>query len=301
VNHGDDLAVDIDRLADYAAGALDRAAAAEVSHLIATRPVWADAYLALVAADAATRAELRSYARSHLEPMPADVIARLDDAFDASAAIVTRATRGEPAHVSRLDQARRRRRLVSFATAAAAAVIVIAGFGVVSGLIQPATNQAGSSAGRGNSYEQADGAGAGAGPPVAAPSGAFGGRPLVFSSGTDYGPDTLSSVLTVAAGAPRGLAGTARPSTETKGVAPPLVDADKLLALMDGSSLQTCLAAVTRSQPGSVAVVDFARYEGRPAVVVLIRDGGGGSGVVVVVGPDCGGTDADVRAVQRLP
>jgi hypothetical protein len=184
MSNTDEVFVDIDRLADYAAGALDRAAAAEVSHLIATRRVWADAYLALVAADAATRADLRSYTRSHLEPMPADVVARLDDAFGHSGAVPVRAARGEYPRVIQLERSQRRRRLVSFATAAAAAVIVVAGFGVVSGLIQPASNQGGAStAGRGNSNEQADGGGAA--PTAPAPSaGAFGGRPHLRASGT---------------------------------------------------------------------------------------------------------------------
>jgi len=215
-----------------------------------------------------------------------------------------RVGRGESAPVTHLEQHRRRRRYVSIVTGAAAALIVIAGFGVVSGLIQPATNQGASTAGRDNSYEQADG-GAGAGPPPAAPSGpAAGGRPLVFASGTDYRPETLTDVLTVGARAPQGFVVTPHSGGQpgqTKAAEPSVVDSDKLSALMSGSSLEACLGAVTRSQPGSVAVVDFARYEGRPAVVVLIRDGGPGSGVVVVVGPNCGATDADVRVVQRLP
>jgi len=297
MSSADEVFVDIDQLADYAAGALDRAAAAEVSHLIATRRVWADAYLALVAADAATRADLRSYARSHLEPMPADVVARLDDALGHSGAMPARTARGEYPRVIQLERSRRRRRFISLASAAAAAVIVIAGFGVVSGLIGPVTNQGASTAGRGNGFERAD---SGAGPPVAAPSApALGGRPLVLASGTDYRPETLKDVLMVSAGAPQGVAGTNKPGG-TKASERPAEDSDKLQALMGGASLEACLAAVTRSQPGSVAVVDFAQYEGSPAVVVLIRDGGG-SGVVVVVGPDCSSTDADVRAVQRLP
>lgn len=303
MSHADNRAVDIDRLADYAAGALDRAAAAEVSHLIATRPTWADAYLALVAADATTRAELRNYARSHLEPMPADVIARLDAAFGRTAVVEGRVAAISSSRVTRLEEARRRKRFVSFATAAAAAVIVIAGFAVVGGLVQPSSNLGGSAtnADRGNSEYGPNQGGAGGGPAPSAPAAV--GSPLVFASGTDYRPDTLDDLLTVGSRAPQAIAGTARPGGETKGAVPPQADdLGKLSVLLEGgASLQACLGAVTRSQPGAVAVIDFAQYEGRPALVMLIRDGAGGSGVVVVVGPNCGRTDADVRVIQRLP
>jgi hypothetical protein len=308
VTHANDRAVDIDRLADYAAGALDRATAAEVSHLIATRPAWADAYLALVAADATTRAELRDYARSHLEPMPADVIARLDAAFGRSSAAGSAAVPGRIAaigstRVTRLEQARRRRRFGSFATAAAAVVLVLAGLGVVAGLIQPSSNNLGgaSTADRGSSENSQNNGGAGA-PAPAAPSAPPLTSPLVYASGTDYRPDTLADVLTLGSRVPPAIAGTAQPGGQTKDALPQLDDLRKMSALMGGgSSLQACLAAITRSQPGTVAVVDFAQYEARPAVVVLIRDSIGGPGVVVVVGPGCSSTDAEVRVVKRLP
>ncbi len=54
-------AVDLDLLADYAAGVLDRPQSAEVAYLISTEPAWARAHSALVRADAAVQADLRAY------------------------------------------------------------------------------------------------------------------------------------------------------------------------------------------------------------------------------------------------
>src|SRR5262249_21496326 len=51
-----------------------------------------------------------------------------------------------------------------------------------------------------------------------------------------------------------------------------------------------CLNAIVREYGGRVALVDFARFEGRPALVVALDDAplGGGKRLVVVVGPACG-------------
>ncbi len=152
-------AVDLDLLADYAAGVLDPRAAAEVAHLISTEPAWARAHAALVRADAAVQGDLRAYAQSHLEPMPADVVARVDDALRAAAGptnvVPITAARGRPRHAS----ARRRRFATGLAAAAAAAVALIGGLAVVQNLNR--TVSEGAATARGSGAESGRGGDAG--------------------------------------------------------------------------------------------------------------------------------------------
>ncbi|HET8681574.1 MAG TPA: hypothetical protein VFM54_06835, partial [Micromonosporaceae bacterium] len=78
--------VELDRLADYAAGVLDGTPQAEeIAHLIAAEPAWTAAYAELVNADQTLRGELAAL-RTVDEPMPAEVAARLDAALAAAAA-----------------------------------------------------------------------------------------------------------------------------------------------------------------------------------------------------------------------
>ncbi|HKT05797.1 MAG TPA: hypothetical protein VJT31_40320, partial [Rugosimonospora sp.] len=69
-----DTEIDLDQLADYAAGLLDPAEAAEVEHLLATRPAWARTLAALTAAQPLVQAALAELASP---PVPDDVAARL--------------------------------------------------------------------------------------------------------------------------------------------------------------------------------------------------------------------------------
>jgi hypothetical protein len=58
--------------------------------------------------------------------------------------------------------------------------------------------------------------------------------------------------------------------------------------------MESCLAAVSSVHPGAVVAADFARYEGGPAVVLLVR--GDNTSTVVAVGPGCGNGGADELA-----
>jgi hypothetical protein len=63
-----------------------------------------------------------------------------------------------------------------------------------------------------------------------------------------------------------------------------------LQRLTDPAAQAACLNAITAEYGGRVSVVDFARFEGSPALVVVI-DGAriaAGKRLVVVVGPTCG-------------
>ncbi|MGE5829551.1 MAG: hypothetical protein ACM30G_14495 [Micromonosporaceae bacterium] len=281
-------ASDLDRLADYAAGVLDRVEAAEVSRLIATQLSWADAYLGLVAADAMTKAQLRADARARLEPMPSEVIARLDAAFQRiDVERLTPMPSAAPAVVVPLEPARRRRRLTGL-VAAAAAITAIAG-GVTVATTMIGTTSQSTSGGAGGALAESD---RNSGHP-AVPAPAQGG-PVFVATGTDYGPTTLAKVGR-ATSAPN--AGVAEPSLG----APKAINdaAERFSDFASGGSLSACLAALTQAHPGTVTVVDYARYLGTPALVVFIRTGTGG--LAVAVGPACGMAGTDERASAPVP
>jgi len=286
--------VDLDRLADYAAGVLDHADAAEVSRLIAAEPAWASAYMALVAADAATRRHLRAYAQSHIEPMPADVVARLDDAL-GSLARTTKAAR--TAEVVPIAESRRRRRaFAGLAAAAAAVVALVGGVTVVAGTL--GTRSAGT--GTGSAALSDTSAGRAASPP-GAPEVAYEGGPAVVDTGSDYRRDTLAQLGAwmasggePAAPAPKAITPSPGPGLQFKDDV-----ATSLSRLANPEALRTCLLAIDAVHPGTATVVDFAKFGGAPALVVLVRSRGGGS-VVVAVGPNCGVGSADEKASLRL-
>jgi hypothetical protein len=151
--------------------------------------------------------------------------------------------------------------------------------------------------------------------------GSAAGGAIVTFSGADYSPAILKTMARVGAvGAPTlpdtdaaksSLAPTAAPqvlqSEEGALGAPDLRQApSELDRLLDPAALRTCLDAVTAATPGRVTAVDYARYEGRPALIVIVgrlsTDAGGAtrsSGLtVVVVGPACGATGMDRYALS---
>jgi hypothetical protein len=118
-----------------------------------------------------------------------------------------------------------------------------------------------------------------------------------LATGIDYQAETLALVAAnalIVRGSVDGASKSAAP-----GVAPG--SKAEFPLLMDSQSLTACLDAVTRTHPGTVQVIDYARYQGEPALIVLIRDNPGPGGVVVVVGPECSATDTRERVAQRLP
>ena len=325
-------AVDWDLLADHLGGALagtpedDR-----VAHLVATDPTWARAAAALARGLDAVAADL---AALPAPTMPRDVTDRIvaalrrgDDAAEPAAAAATagagtagRAGAGTPASggaggvpsprgrdggarpPTRSSDHRRppartaRRRVAGWAvglvtTAAAVAAIATVGIGNL-GLV-------------GGGDDSGDMATA---EDRAVPMS----RPLLLATGTDYRPSTLPA-------APPG----AQPSA--KQVEPPAMepristesDVDSLsgrLKTLDSPvdpslrslllSLPPCLAEIEAAfapAPARVDVVDFARFEGEPALVAWVetdaRVDTGDRTVVLVAGPDCGrpGAGADVR------
>jgi hypothetical protein len=111
---------------------------------------------------------------------------------------------------------------------------------------------------------------------------AEGGGIVLFASGFDYHHDTLAQIATM----PRL---TSAPLTGADGTYD-----SSLSTLSTNPGLEQCLEAVRVVQPGVVLAGDFARYEGNPALILLVRDGN--ASTAVAVGPSCGVAGADELA-----
>jgi hypothetical protein len=311
---GDRVPVDLDRLADHVSGALAGTPEAdEVDRLVATDPGWAAAAEALRTADARVRADL---AGLHTPAMPADVAARIEAALAGEAARTgaataarddarrgnacapdlvpaSRAGRGSVRPGDR-DRARntgaspsgpptrtgdaprrpgraRSRRVLAWAGAVVAFVALAGGVRLVTLGQQGVSNSAssattastpGDSAGARNAAPEAAGRA-----PAALPAGAT-------ASGTDYRPDTLARAARI----------------EPAAVAPGGTVPPDLARLADPTALAACTSGLTDRYGGTVRSVDFARFQGAPALIVVLD---GRPVRVVAAGARCGmaGTD----------
>jgi hypothetical protein len=296
--------VDLDRLADYAAGALEGADEAAVAHLLHTDAAWRSAYAALVAADDLVRTQLRAEAHRRLEPMPADVVVRIDAALAELAPSGAAPARHRVAEVVPLASHTRRRRLtVGFASAAAAVILVIGGVGVLGNSLAKSSRENSAAMAPAEGQRVPNGAGDAAAPP--APTALFGtGR--AASTGTNYDAVGLAGLAAAAARSsylalpsPIPFSGTSSP---TKAMAPE-APTDKaavppsLHGLAQQTQLATCLSAIQRLYPGTVALLDYARYLGQPALIVVIATEG--HTTAVAVGPQCGVSGAQILAVAQ--
>jgi hypothetical protein len=283
--------VDIDRLADYVEGLLTPTDAAMVRDLVEADPAWAATLAALRSAYPAVTATLSSYA-ADTGPMPSDVAERL-----------THSLRSQPpaSNVASLAEARnrpagrRRGRAARIATngwvrAAAVLIVVFVGIGFATQLHTGSTKS--------SSTATSDRAA----PQLSLPN--MPSRPglTVTASGIDY--SALPSA-TPANGAPApaltpghapGLNGPTASSSEFE-PAPGVVD-PALDRLLDPAALGNCLTAVERSTGGVTSEVDFATYQGRPAVIVTLAS----IDTVVASGPGCGlaGSGADEIATTPV-
>jgi hypothetical protein len=118
--------------------------------------------------------------------------------------------------------------------------------------------------------------------------------PVLVASGTDYTVATLAQLSRAAALV------TADPDVpriaDRRLVLPaPLRDAAEQ-KVADPSELTECLAAVTATYQGVPSVVDYARFGGAPALVIVLWNRP--VTTVVAVGPDCGSRDLDLIAVN---
>jgi hypothetical protein len=278
---------DFDLLADFVGGALDGTPKADdVRRLVSTDEAWAEAYGALVTAEVAVRDRLTALGAEPL-PMPAEVAHRLNTALQD--AVVAPRPDAPVLDLARAREARRhRRQRWAIGLATAAAVLICGGLGVsvfVSG--QDNRKDAVTSSADGGNGEAA---------PQSAPSPGSGGSrtstrsdAALVASGQDYGPGTVGQ-LAKAAPPAAALAGEGSGNADaSKSVKPEDVPAE-LRRLRDPVARAACLNAVVGEYGGQVALVDYARFEGQPALVVIV-DGtrlGAGKRLVIAVGPDCG-------------
>lgn len=188
----------------------------------------------------------------------------------------------------------RKRRTARWAAGLSAAAAVIAfGIGVV------ATFPTGGTGGSETAADNAAGA-PGAAEVMASPAA---GAPGTVSSGRDYRAGSFEG-LSEGASVPftepdrSARAGAQGKDTSRAAVVPP-----ELARFRSPAAVEACLDAIRRMFGGSVQVVDLARYEGDPAVVVLLNGASAGAGrpLVVVAGPGCGLVPGDTDEVFHGP
>lgn len=307
--------VDWDLLADHLGGVLAGTPdEARVARLVATDPEWRRAAAQLAAALDAVAADLISLPAA--EPMPADVTARLTEALaavpvpaQAAAGTGTTSTRraatgagpGTPRRAAPAPgpeagrppaRPRARRRWVGagalLAGVAAFAAVALGPLGLLDGsTVRDAGGAPEAAVGTDPqadtaiSAENSDGR-----PLLAAP-----GEAVKVATGTDYGPGTVSTPPAVAqdldeAGPddPRSLA--ARPA----GVPPELTP-----LWHDPAPCLAAVAAALPSPPLTFERLDFARFEGEPAVVIWVATSDD-TRWVIAAGPGCGRDHAEVDA-----
>jgi len=167
--------------------------------------------------------------------------------------------------------------------AGAAAAVVAVVFGITA--IGSMDTQSGTT----TSAPDAASAGSGSVGPFV-PGDAAGTAPVI-RSGRNYQPDTLDQLSRspYAASVPAPALNGSK-SANADDTAPERNGLERLSA---PTALTACLAAIAQSHPGTVMVVDYARFEGAPAVVVLVQEGS--TRTVVVVGDGCGVGGADEK------
>ncbi|MEH1124586.1 hypothetical protein [Micromonospora sp. CPCC 206061] len=290
--------VDIDLLADYVGGALDGTPEKDaVARLVADDPAWAQAHAELSAALAAVHTDLTAWGGA-TEPMPADIADRIGAALADEPLRPTLTAMHGGRRAGTASQAARRRRWPAWGTPAAiaAGIAVFAGFGLsqLGGLSD--SDDAGSSGANAPVAAQ-DEAAAGA----AAPQALFDVTGQMIATGQDYRSVTLSSARAPATDA---RANGDQPLVGQEGSKARISVPDHLRGLTNPGVLGSCLNSIAQEHnrgPTTIQVVDFARYDGNPALVVFFTDGNG-ERWVWASGPACGqpGSGADTRGSAAL-
>jgi hypothetical protein len=342
--------VDIDLLADYVGGALaGTPEEARVAALVAGDPAWRAAHAAVARGMTSVEAGLHALGAGP-EPMPADLVVRLDAALAAASGVPAAAADTAPPDTAgardtappdtagargtappdtagargtaaapeaavpgavpgprlvavpgdrggrapgrgRAAAAAWRRGLRRSAPiAAAAAVLALAGVGVAQ--LRQSSGTSGRPTAARAPAAASDAAGGLAPGALAAPPPAD----RIVTSGADYRRDTLAGAA----------AATTMSGPALKSVPSPAAEAARaagLARLTARSALQACLDAIAGENGGgpvTVQSVDYARYEGAPAVVVRFAAANGRW--AWASGPDCGapGAGAATRAAVKV-
>lgn len=270
--------LDLDALADTLAGEAD----AESSAHLASCASCASRLSELEAAEAGVVASLQ---RLPDPPLPDGLAERLDAALRAEPPLTTATSAGST--VTPLPARTPRRWL----PAAAAAVLLVSGGGLGYALLQ-------GSAGGGDAGSEA--AGGLAAPPTS-------------STGVDYADAAAVSgaIPVLLSGSAGGTtAGSAEMRTESQDSAPAEDSAaiaaapveDPLARLRTPEGLQECLAGVLPPEEPDVQplALDYALYQGQPALAVVLPDPDPATLSVYVVGPQCAQADAQVLTFLRV-
>ena len=282
---------ELDVLADLHAEALDPGVAEEVRTHVAG---CAECAAALAALDA-TRAQLAALADP---PLPADVARALDARLETlRAAPVTPAPAPgatAPGEVHPLRPPVRRRWPVSLPGAAAAAVVTLfvtaIGIGALNsdfgGTDDDSTAGVASDAGAGGGVGDQE-----AGTMLAA-------APVPMYSGRDYTSATVVEAAEAAAVARAQTDAMTAPEAPSAAAAPSVPTV--LRRLTEPAALASCLTELAEGGPATPLALDYAAYEGSPALVVVLPEGDSDVGVWVV-GPGCTAGNADLRYFVRAP
>jgi hypothetical protein len=267
--------LDVDALADLEEGLLDR------DHVAAARAHVAGCPHCRAELAALTGVRERLAAAAEVEPMPAEVVARLDRALAAVAAepASTAVTRSV---IPLREPQRSSPRGLRWLQAAAVVVLILAGGAVAVSALRGADNGSSDNA--------------------STVAGAADKNGREAASGTSF-PVTASgrhwTQASVEAGVPQLLAGTLSPtlppssfSAEDNGSggaeAPRALAGVPAARLAGGLALADCVTELAGG-PATPLAVDLATFDGQPAAVVLLPGiGGPGRVDVWVVPPDCG-------------
>lgn len=311
--------VDRDLLADYVGGALDGTPdQVVVDRLIAQRPAWRAAHDELVDASRLVQSMLAEWG-SQAEPMPQGVADRITAALAAEplpAAVPAAAAAPLADHTASdhlappveitsatgRDRARRdgrRRRWQRYATpvAVAAATAALAGLGLQQLLGGGFTDDASTTAGGASDSAGEVGSAQQESSPNTMMEPGAPAAPRILASGTDYQRATLAPAVAAAVGS-AGEDYTQQSPDDVVLQEEPTPSA-ALGRFADQAALADCLASVTAEHGTGalgVGVVDFARFEGTPAVVISFTDSAG-TAWIWVSGSRCGvpAAGADTR------
>jgi hypothetical protein len=282
------MSVDHDLLADYVGGALEGTPEqGRVADLIAASPEWCRAADELAAALHGVQHDL-DVLRETAEPMPADVAARFEGLFDGprrdplESRVVTQRSK-QSKRSKRSGQASTVWKRWAAPVAIAAAALGLYAIVQVPSIVAPTTMQD-SAGSRGNAEMPEQAAAA---PQVPVPTAVTwrsydrGNLQSSLSMRSGYGTDAQLPPAASAA------------TTKTDSAPMPLQ------RLTDPVALQRCLNAVTAVLPGRVEFVEYAYFEGSPALVITITSAVGQSRFVA--GGNCGllGPDEKFQAPPK--
>lgn len=254
--------VNHDLLADFVGGALEGTPEHdEVVRLIRVDPAWRNAFDQLNRALLATAVDL-TLLRDTPVPMPADVAQRISAALEAEEKPDAFPVKRSRPFIHKLRWA------VPVAVAAAALGFVAIKLPVGGGV------GAGTSANKNAAPQAAEDAAGSMALPFP-----------VVTSGQNYTRATIGKAPAPSlASPPKSDSLTGR-------------DATNLDRLANPQALRTCLDTVGQALPGAPTLVDFARFEDKPALVISITAANGKW--LFVAGPQCGVAGAD--EIYRAP